>query len=81
MHTLSAVGQEGKRTSPAILHGYVYSAIVVDQPADNPVCVVPAACLINNFIFGQDLQTDPPIKSKVNYAALCKCFCSRNNGT
>jgi len=26
----------------------------------------------NNFIFGQELQADLPIKSKVNYAALCR---------
>lgn len=29
------------------------------------------AYLINYLIFEQDLQADLPIKSKVNYAALC----------
>ena len=32
------------------------------------------ACLINIFTFEQNLQADLPIKSKVNYAALCNLF-------
>jgi hypothetical protein len=33
------------------------------------------ACLINNFIFGQNLQADLSIKSKVNYPQDC-CACA-----
>jgi hypothetical protein len=32
----------------------------------------PIACLINNFTFEQDLLADLAIKSKVDYATLCK---------
>jgi hypothetical protein len=46
---------------------------MLDERADLARAIdYPTGCLINNFTFVQDLLADLTIKSKVDYAAVCK---------